>query len=445
MKSIKSYILLLLLSVFSLNSCSDYFGDINLDPDNPLSVTPDVLLSQIEARIAYVVGGDASRYIGIYTQHVDGCCRQFFVYQNYGVQGVDVDVLWGQNLYSSILMDNRQLLTQAEANGYNHYAGVSKAIEAYAMMLLTDLFGDAPYSDAFQGTDLLQPQFDTQEEIYTAIFRLITESRALLAMEDAGVLFPGPDDLIYGGDLAKWGKFLNTIEARGRLHLSNVNADNYQAALDALDRGAFEGEQDDAIFGFALAATSSAPWFQYTQQRDDIDVGANYVALMEGLNDPRGAVYGAPIDQGVPHPILVADRQFPLLTYTEQEFIRAEATLETRGATAAHPIYLNAIRSSFNDAGLSESAYNDYIAQAAVDPGAASLTMEEVMTQKYIALFLDPEVFTDWRRTGIPDLTPNSGSQIPRRLPYAQNEVLSNTNTPSPTMVTQFTPVWWDQ
>ncbi len=444
MKNIKSYLLLLLLSVCSLNSCSDYFGDINVDPDNPIEVTPDVLLTQIETRLAYVLGGDASRFTGLYTQHIDGCCRQFFVFHNYGVQGTDIDALWGQNLYSSILMDNRQLRLNAEANGYNHYLGISKAIEAFTMMLVTDLFGDAPYSEAFQGTALLQPKFDSQADIYTDIFKLIDESRGHLA-SDGGGLMPGGDDFIYGGNVDSWTKFLNVLEARGYLHLAKNDAGNYQKALDALNRGGFDSDSDDATLAFGTGGTASASWFQYIEQRDDVDAGVNYIALMEGLNDPRSAVYGAPITQGVAHPVLVADRNYPILTYTEQEFIRAEAMLNAGSAATAHPIYLSAITSSFADAGLATTDYDDYVAQTDIDPGAASLSMTEVMTQKYIALFLNPEVFNDWRRTGIPTLSPNSGAAIPRRLPYGQNEVLSNLNTPSVVDVTQFTPVWWDK
>jgi hypothetical protein len=66
------------------------------------------------------------------------------------------------------------------------------------------------------------------------------------------------------------------------------------------------------------------------------------------------------------------------------------------------------------------------------------------MTQKYIAMFLDPEAFADWRRTGIPSLTPNTGSQIPRRLPYPETEVLYNQNCPKPSVINIFTRVWWD-
>ena len=63
------------------------------------------------------------------------------------------------------------------------------------------------------------------------------------------------------------------------------------------------------------------------------------------------------------------------------------------------------------------------------------------MNQKYIALFQDPELFNDWRRTSFPTLTPNTGSTIPRRYPYPQKELNLNSNTPSATI---FGKVDWD-
>ena len=68
--------------------------------------------------------------------------------------------------------------------------------------------------------------------------------------------------------------------------------------------------------------------------------------------------------------------------------------------------------------------------------------MTEIMTQKYIAMFTDPEVYNDWRRTGIPSLTPNTGSAVPTRFAYPDNEIRYNPN--APLGVTQFDKVWWD-
>ncbi len=75
-----------------------------------------------------------------------------------------------------------------------------------------------------------------------------------------------------------------------------------------------------------------------------------------------------------------------------------------------------------------------------------TITLEKIMTQKYIAMFSQPEVWSDWRRTDLPKLTPNPNGNvaaIPRRLPTAQSERLYNTNAPVNTDILK--PVWWDE
>ncbi|WMX13018.1 SusD/RagB family nutrient-binding outer membrane lipoprotein [Aureispira sp. CCB-E] len=435
---IKSFhLIILMLILVGFSSCEQYFGDTNVDPDSPSSVTPPVILPAAQLRLAYVVGGDASRFSSIFTQHVDGVTRQFSVIQNYGLQPTDVDALWSQNLYSGILQEINQL--KISANGNPHYTGIAQVLEAYTIMLTTDLFGDVPYSQALQGRENLQPMFDSQESIYTSIQNLLDESITNFAATNNG-LVPGPDDVIYGGDISLWTKFAYSLKARAHLHLGLVDQSNYTKALTALTNG-FSSWEDDADLKFGTAATANAPWFQYNNERNDIAVGANYVSLMNSLNDTvRGKILGAPLT--VPHPIFVPDQAQPLMTYTELKFIEAECRMKTEGATAAtHQAYLDGISSSFAELGVSGD-YPAYVAQGAVDPGQATLSMNEIMTQKYIALYTDVEVFNDWRRTGIPSLTPNSGSQIPVRLPYPNDEVNYNSNCP--VGVTLFDKVWWD-
>ena len=69
--------------------------------------------------------------------------------------------------------------------------------------------------------------------------------------------------------------------------------------------------------------------------------------------------------------------------------------------------------------------------------------MNQIMVQKYLALFADPEVFNDWRRTGIPNLKPNLGSFVPRRFLYPQTELDLNTNAPKATKLSDR--VNWDK
>ena len=192
---------------------------------------------------------------------------------------------------------------------------------------------------------------------------------------------------------------------------------------------------------FGSPSTENAPWYQYIQQRDDIEIDStSYVALFSDL-DPRNGIFTVPLE--LPHPYFKADRDFPILTYTEMKFIEAETQFRAGGAAAATPAYLDAVRASMADAGVTDGAAIDaYIASIEGD-----VTLENIMLEKYKALFADQETFSDWRRTGIPNLTPNTGTdtQIPVRLPYPQTEIFSNANTPSPSEVTQFTPVWWDK
>ncbi len=437
MINIKSFQLLTLLAiVLGLSACEGYFGDVNIDPDNPSEVTPAVLLPSAQVRLAYTMGGDISRHTSIFTQHVDGAARQFDVYQNYGVQGVDVDAMWGGNIYSGILQDLKQLRRVAPESP--HYTGIAQVLEAYTYMVTTDLFGDIPYSEALQD-GVLQPAFDSQESVYNALESLIDESIANFAATDNGVV-PGSDDLIYGGDITLWTKFAYTLKARLYLHLALQRGGNYAAALTALMNG-FSASADDGRLQFGLSAPSSAPWFQYNNDRQDINIGANYVALLNNYNDPRVSILGEPLTEN--HPLFTPNQAQPLLTYTEAKFIEAECRMQTEGATqATYDAYLEAIESSFNELGYSNADYTTYVGQASVGTGAAALTLEDIMTQKYIALFTDPEVFNDWRRTGFPALTPNTGSQIPVRLPYSNEEILYNQNCP--TNVTIFDRVWWD-
>jgi len=94
--------------------------------------------------------------------------------------------------------------------------------------------------------------------------------------------------------------------------------------------------------------------------------------------------------------------------------------------------------------GLGATEYSTYVAQAGIDPGVGNLTMDHIMTQKYIGLFVQPEAFSDWRRTGIPSLTPVAGSEVPRRWYYPENEYLFNSNAPARDDQILFQRVDWD-
>lgn len=440
MTTIKSkYLVVLVLFLFGFSSCEQYFGDTNVDPDNPLEVPPSASLPAAQVRLAFMVGGDASRISSVLTQHVQGTARQFAVIQNYGFTGTDVNALWN-NAYSGVLQDLKRVRMSAAQINSNHHIGIAHILEAYTLLLVTDLFGDIPWTEALQGLDNLNPTFDTQESIYNAVFEKIDQGIASLAL-DPGLTPPTSDDIIYGGDVARWNEFAYTLRARAFLHLGLVDNSNYTKALTALMNG-FSNSTSDGKLAFETSS-NNAPWFQFNIERGDIEINANYVTLLTGFNDPRLSLFNNPFDGNASHPYFTPNQAQPLLTYTEAKFIEAEARMQTEGATAAtHQAYLDAIASSFAETGYSAD-YATYIAQPSVDPGSAALTLNEIITQKHIALFTSHEVYNDWRRTGIPALTPNSGTEVPTRFPYPNAEIQYNPN--APTTATLFDKLWWDR
>lgn len=144
------------------------------------------------------------------------------------------------------------------------------------------------------------------------------------------------------------------------------------------------------------------------------------------------------------------------MSYAELNFILAEA--RQKGwitSSDAAEYYKSGITASLRQFGIadgsktiynpqthaletySESAFlaaqvNKYTSAA---DDAAKLNV--LMTQKWVATFMTPEFWFDWRRTGLPNFGANlisgsKGSQIPVRYPYgAEEPILNKTNVAS--------------
>jgi len=450
-----------------LGSCN--FGDTNIDPSNPLSVPLSASsLPSAQARLAYVLGGDVGRYNGMFTQHTTGGGRQHIVIGKYNLQESDVDNVW-TSLYSGVLQDLKEVQNLSNVAGKEapYYSGICKVLTALTLGHLTDLYGNVPYSASLLGIDNLKPTYDTREQVYNTIHQLISEAKTELS-SDGGVIQPKGDDLIYGGDVAKWIKAANTIDARYYLHQGQMSE-----ALSALSKG-FTSESDDMLFKFESSASQQHPWFQWEHQRGDVLAGKTFVDMLLSLEDPRLSHYIAasnnpnlssnpPLDSlyigltagGIPADGEIislvgsflytkADGYVPLITYTESKFIEAEASLSTSAGTAA-AAYNEGVKSSLRViTGAEDATY------VTTNASKSSVTLEDIMTQKYIALFMQPETWNDWRRTKIPALSAAEngifGDKLIERWPYPQSERLYNpdnhaANNPSGEVRT--TPLSW--
>jgi hypothetical protein len=139
-----------------------------------------------------------------------------------------------------------------------------------------------------------------------------------------------------------------------------------------------------------------------------------------------------------------------IATFAELKFIEAEAAFET-AKPRSYAAYLAGIIAHMNMLGVSEAEKSAYLSSPVVSMGAAALTLNDIMKEKWIALFLHPETWNDARRfdyaykdmTLPENLNPSLNGEYIRRLAYPDSEISRNgENVPSTTLLDR---IWWDQ
>jgi hypothetical protein len=472
MKNIRfKYIGVLLLLVLVLGSCKKWIDTgLNVNPDAPSDVPMSSLVPAIEANMAYTTidGNDYSRVTSQWMQYYQGIARQSQGESNYIWHDGDVDNVWNTS-YSGIMMNIDLLTTKARAatnlEGHFTYLGIADVLMAESLGFVTDLWGDAPFSGAFQGLSNLSPVFDSQETLYAKINSLLDEAIASLSDPNA-IAVRG--DLIYDGDPARWLKAAHGLKARYILHTSKRDPQAYSKALAALT-GALASNDDDMQFPFGENVGQQNPLYQFMTQRGDIAMHKTFMDMLIIRQDPRLTVYAGPgADTANPYQganwgstgetasppgpaVNTPDAPVLFMTYAECLFIKAECEFMANPANPDPQVKLDIL------AGVTASLdkWNAPNAQAYItgykfylDTVSVSLYWE-LLTQKYIALFNQSESFNDWRRTNnVIGLAPNPTSsairnEIPRRFPYSLGEKSYNTNTPKD--VTMWDRVWWDK
>ncbi len=455
--NLKSIAFMLSLMLISLSGCdTDWIDDdLNTDPDSPSDVPMSLILPGVELAMGYnLMGNNSVRTNNIWMQQFDGVSRQAFTEARYQLTPADVNNLW-ISTYSDMLSNLHILVEKSRSEGSEspNYTGVGQVLQATTLGVTTDLFGAVPFSEAFGGTEgNLTPVYDEQQAVYDTIFTMLDNAVGNLAANE-NVFEVGEDDVIYSGDMSKWTKAAKSIKARHSLQLGNVLGDEaYTMALAAAADG-FESNADDFLVPFE--ESNPNPFWQFMDQRGDIRMGSTLVDMLTSTNDPRLEYYVEENEDGEfvgsepgaqneaasnPGPA-IAGKTAPvkIMTYSELKFIEAEAHLRLGQTAEAQDAYEEAVEASLRRVtGSVDEAW------MAANIGAVSL--EAILTQKYIDSFGTNQAYADWRRTGIPQLELAQGAvinQIPTRFPYAQSELDYNReNVPSVTITDN---VWWDQ
>jgi len=370
---LKKFINVLIIFIITLSfvSCEDFFADDNSDPNKPIDVPIAAALPAIQLTIVDSYGELWSNFGNMFIQQVEGVERQWESFNRYDIQPVRYNQSW-QQMYENGFVELRVVSQKAIDGGFNHYLGVAKTLEAYILMMSTDVWGDIPYTEAGLGDLNLTPAYDDQTTvIMPAIRTLLTDT---LALFDAapGALTPGSDDVIYGGDLDMWKLAIHGILSRYYLRLG----DNANALAEA--KLSFTSSGDNMAYQYP-GAGNDAPWFGFNDTRQgDLEFNPTMGGILTGLNDTdRLAVMNPTFDAD--HPYLTNDQRVDLLSYREMQFVIAETSTDD---AEQHAAYLNGIQASFEELGLATAEFNTYVAQASVDPGAGNLTVEQIYDSK---------------------------------------------------------------
>lgn len=425
-------VLCALLTAAVLVGCNDFISPTDLNPNAVPTATVDQLFTGIQVNTFYFSESQIARIASLWTQQMAGTDRQFAILDTYRLNEEDADGEFSALYTGGGLIDLRDAIGQAEEGGRHLYTGVLKIYEAYLFGMGASMFGDIPYSEAaMDGIDA--PGLDTQAEVYAAVQALLDEAIVDLGAGGAG---PGSVDMNFAGNAANWVAVAHTLKARFHMHWAEVNgSSSYQAALAEAQQGiATSAGTWRAIH--STASTENNLWYQFMRDRSGyISSGDYLVPLMVAENDPRLPFYFSEASSGgyVSRDSELSltgygapDFNFPILSCAENAYIQAEASFKLGNEAGAR----TAAKAGL---GCQEAKWNVSLAtlSSALDAKSGTALFEEIMKQKYEALFLDMEAFNDFKRTCLPAITQREGG-MPARLYYGQAERQSNPNVPAP-------------
>jgi hypothetical protein len=436
-------------------ACNDDLTGINRSPNAPSSSDPQFLFPDgVTASVGRIRGANFDlTFTALWAQYYAKI--QYVDEDWYQIRPSTIDTHWNQ-LYAGPLKDFQVAAQVATDSGKPEMAAPAIIMRDWTLGVMTDVWGDIPFTEALQASSedpAFLPAYDPQAVVYDSILTSLASSAA--ALEGVASTGYGTADVIYGGDAAKWRKFANSLRARYGMRLSKVDPARAQAEVEAaLAAGVMESNADNALLVWPGDGVNDNPYYTNFLGRDDHRVSKAMVDTLSNRNDPRLAVYAMPTADdptkyvGIPNGLSTEDAiayglsktskpgaffsqatspSF-LMTYSEVLLIKAEAAARgwaVSGGTA-QSFYNEAIAASFEQFEVpnASAAAATYLAQ----PSVATATMDNIALQKWIALFgQGTEGWAEWRRTGVPVLTPavlaiTASGEVARRLNYPSIE-----------------------
>lgn len=450
-------------------SCSDGLEELNQDPNRP----------EIENALAYGVFNFANKYLMDNTRSVFPSGRLALPWVQYSAQttyteedrfqfristrdAYFADLYLTARDYKAIIEANTDpigALKNADYGNNKNQIAAARVMLAYTFSLLVDTYGDVPYysygnnDPDFQALQLDKgidtPKFASQVKIYADILNELKQAVAMLVINEP-VFTRG--DYLFDGDANKLKKFANSLRLRIATRVKGVVPGAAAHITDAIASGVMTSNEDSVGLQYENNNVNPAPFYKgfYIESRSDFRVANTFIDLLKGkigvfgIVDPRLQKYAAPntaglldirdqlytetddLDKyiGMPYGLSTSEVSTQrartsvfsynilkknyteiIMEYAEVEFLLAE----NNGWDATN--YKNGIRASMERWGVTNDKINTYLADV------AGPSKENVLTQKYIALYMQPaEAWAEYRRTGFPSSLLKPGQKYPLRV-----------------------------
>ncbi len=457
----KNYIKLL-LTLFVLGtattSCTENFDEINENNNNPETVSPQFLLTNVISVSsdlnAYDQGFRQSNYLAQFSASIE-----FERIDRYEM-GTNSDY-W--NSIFQLLSDIQSIKASSTTN--DAYNAVGDIMQSYLFSQLTDLWNDVPYTEALGALDGdFSPKYDTQESIYTdSETGIITVlQNAVTTLENTNATIEG--DVLYSGDLDKWVKFANSLQVRYLLRISKRITDFSELQSLADSGNLMQSNEDNAVVPYLSTSPNQFPLFNASSGTyNEHCMTVTVESILKSWDDPRITILYNPTNATVNNDTpeyygllngqstnTIAssgvdlnnislfgsifrdvadgvDAQF--MQYSEVQFALAEAVAKGYITGDANTYYENAISASFNyyDTEIPE----DYFSRSIIALDGSEDDITKILTQKWLSLIsVGHEAWFNVRRTGIPNLEPGPDNfnedKYPVRYLYPESEQASN-------------------
>lgn len=463
-------LILLIAGAVAMTGCKKLFDepDINNNPNAVTNIDLPTLFSGTLLGVSLLHEDTDVRIASMWSGQLNGLNRAHLGYSQYIVSSQNFS--W--NTIYSVAGQARLIQLKADSVGNKWGKGLGQILEVLAIQKATDLYGDVPYSQAFDGQKYPTPLFDPQQDVYKSLLNVLDDAIRNLSAT-SGSAFPAKD-FIFKGDVLKWKAAANTLKARLSLHLGN-----YPAAIESARLGI--GASGDALVphgnSIGVDMNQNYDFFAVSRTGDTGFDGAYLPALIRSrinsLNTKTdetalfnyffktGITATNSLDPNTVDGAFVANAAHPIITFYENQLILAESQARL-GLLDEAVISLNTVRArlsngNFNGRTLPQAGrkYDPYSLADFGRTGLANSTgagnmqyavIYEIISQRYIVLLMQYEVFNDYRRlsSAIPvvelPIPLKVGTKKPKRFIYPQTEINTNPNVPKP-LPDQFTKV----